>query len=82
MEFLLFELLQKIIGVDTILFVGIIWTLALDIYIYMILIVILDALQQNMFMVYECPDLYGNILTYSSIHIQGLPRNARGIMLG
>ena len=49
MESLLFELLQKIIGVDTILFVGIIWTLVLDIniYIYMILIVILDALQQK-----------------------------------
>jgi hypothetical protein len=42
MESLLFELLQKIIGVDTILFVGIIWTLALDINIYIYDIYIYD----------------------------------------
>ena len=69
MESLLFELLQKIIGVDTILFVGIIWTLVLDINIY------IYDIDSNL----RCPTtkkclwymnvpIYGNILTYSSIY--------------
>ena len=58
MESLLFELLQQIIGVDTILFVGIIWTLALDINIYIYIYIYIYDIDSNL----RCPttqNVYG-----------------------